>query len=192
MTLASGADGNGSVGLDERAPTRSGTLRFAGATHPGLMRERNEDRLHIDAARGLLVVVDGMGGEAAGEVAAETALARLVERLERRSGTPEDRVREAIVSANNDIARLGRQNPAWEGMGCVLTLALVENGIVTVGHVGDSRLYRLRDGTLEKITHDHSPIGIREDRGEMSERDAMHHPRRNEVYRSVGSQPRNG
>lgn len=192
MTLPSGADGTSTVVLDERAATRSGTLRFAGATHPGLMRERNEDRLHIDAARGLLVVVDGMGGAAAGEVAAETALARLIERLERRSGTPEDRVREAIVSANNEIARLGGLNPAWEGMGCVLTLALVENGIVTVGHVGDSRLYRLRDGTLEKITHDHSPIGIREDRGEMSERDAMRHPRRNEVYRSVGSQPRNG
>src|SRR5215475_1796680 len=184
MTLPSGADGN--VVLDERAATRLGTLRFAGATHPGLMRERNEDRLHIDAARGLLVVVDGMGGEAAGEVAAETALARLVERLERRSGTPEDRVREAIVSANNDIARLGRQNPAWEGMGCVLTLALVENGIVTVGHVGDSRLYRLRDGALQKVTHDHSPIGMREDLGELSEVDAMRHPRRNEVYRAVG------
>jgi serine/threonine protein phosphatase PrpC len=189
MTLPSGADGNGSEVLDERAATRSGTLRFAGATHPGLMRERNEDRLHIDAARGLLVVVDGMGGAAAGEVAAETALARLIERLERHTGSPDDRVREAIVSANNDIARLGRQNPAWEGMGCVLTLALVENGVVTVGHVGDSRLYRLRDGTLEKLTHDHSPIGMREDLGELSEDDAMHHPRRNEVYRAVGAQP---
>jgi PPM family protein phosphatase len=189
MTLPSGANGSGSVVLDERAATRSGAWRFAGATHPGLVRERNEDRLHIDAERGLLVVVDGMGGAAAGEVAAETALARLVERLERPTGTPEDRVREAIVSANNDIARLGRQNPAWEGMGCVLTLALIENGVVTVGHVGDSRLYRLRDGTLEKVTHDHSPIGMREDLGELSEEDAMRHPRRNEVYRAVGAQP---
>jgi PPM family protein phosphatase len=190
MTLPSRADANGIVVLDEQAPAGSGVVRFAGATHPGLVRERNEDRLHIDAARGLLVVVDGMGGEAAGEVAAETALARLLERLERRNGSPEDRVREAIVSANNEIARLAREHPEWEGMGCVLTLALVEKGVVTVGHVGDSRLYRFHAGGLDKVTHDHSPIGIREDQGELSEGDAMRHPRRNEVYRSVGAEPR--
>ena len=190
MTLPSRADGNGIVVLDERAPARAGSLRFAGASHPGLVRERNEDRLHLDAGRGLLVVVDGMGGAAAGEVAAETALHGLLERLERRGGEPEDRVREAIASANDEIARLARQNPAWEGMGCVLTLALIEKGVVTVGHVGDSRLYRLHAGRLEKVTHDHSPVGIREDHGELSEREAMRHPRRNEVYRSVGTEPR--
>src|SRR5437867_11610438 len=118
MTLPKRADANGVVVLDEQAPARSGVVRFAGASHPGLVREHNEDRLHIDAARGLLVVVDGMGGEAAGEVAAETALSRLLERLERRDGTPEDRVREAIASANLECERLGRENPAWEGVGC--------------------------------------------------------------------------
>ena len=190
MTLPSRADANGIVVLDEQAPARSGAVRFAGATHPGLVRERNEDRLHIDVARGLLVVVDGMGGQAAGEVAAETSLTRLLDRLERRSGSPEDRVRQAITSANNEVARLARENPAWEGMGCVLTLALVEKGIVTVGHVGDSRLYRFHAGNFDKVTHDHSPIGMREDQGELSEDDAMRHPRRNEVYRSLGSELR--
>ena len=190
MTLPNGTDAGGIVVLDERAPARAGALRYAGASHPGLVRERNEDRLYIDAARGLVIVVDGMGGQAAGEVAAETALARLLERLRGRNGPPEDRVREAIASANNEIARLGRENPAWEGMGCVLTVALVEKGVVTVGHVGDSRLYRLHAGHLDKLTHDHSPIGMREDHGELSEREAMHHPRRNEVYRSVGAEPR--
>jgi PPM family protein phosphatase len=190
MTLPSRVDANGIVVLDEQAPTRSGAVRFAGATHPGLVRERNEDRLHIDAARGLLVVVDGMGGQAAGEVAAETALTRLLDRLERRSGSPEDRVREAITSANNEIAKLARDNPPWKGMGCVLTLALIEKGVVTVGHVGDSRLYRFHAGKFDKVTHDHSPIGVREDQGELSEGDAMRHPRRNEVYRSLGAGPR--
>ena len=190
MTLPSRADAGGIVVLDERAPARAGAVRFAGASHPGLVRDRNEDRLHIDAGRGLLIVVDGMGGQAAGEVAAEAALARLIERLERRDGAAEDRVREAIASANNEIAKLARENPAWEGMGCVLTLALVEKGLVTVGHVGDSRLYRLHAGALDKLTHDHSPIGMREDEGELSERDAMRHPRRNEVFRSIGAQPR--
>jgi PPM family protein phosphatase len=190
MTLPSRTDANGIVVLEEEAPARSGSLKLAGASHPGLVRERNEDRLLIDAARGVLAVVDGMGGAAAGEVAAETALGKLVERLAQRRGTPEDRVREAITAANNEIARLARENPEWEGMGCVLTLALVERGVVTVGHVGDSRLYRLHAGRVDKLTHDHSPIGVREDQGELSERDAMHHPRRNEVYRSVGAEPR--
>src|SRR5882757_7804782 len=125
MTLPSRADPSGIVVLDERAPAHSGAARFSGASHPGLVRERNEDRLHIDAARGLLVVVDGMGGQAAGELAAETALARLLERLERRGGSAEDRVREAIAAANNEITQLARENPEWQGMGCVLTLALV-------------------------------------------------------------------
>jgi len=190
MTLPSQVDANGIVVLDEQAPARSGAVRFAGASHPGLVRERNEDRLHIDAARGLVVVVDGMGGQAAGDLAAETALTRLLERLERRIGSPEDRVREAIASANNEITRLARENPAWKGMGCVLTLALIEKGVVTVGHVGDSRLYRFHAGKFDKVTHDHSPIGVREDQGELSEGDAMRHPRRNEVYRSLGAGPR--
>lgn len=187
MTLPNRADTSGIVVLDDQA--RNGALRLAGASHPGLVRERNEDRLHIDAARGLLIVVDGMGGEAAGEVAADTALAALIEHLERGHGSAEERVRDAIASANNAIERLAREQPEWQGMGCVLTLAVIEDGQVTVGHVGDSRLYRLRAGTIEKMTHDHSPVGMREDQGEISEPDAMRHPRRNEVYRAVGLAP---
>ena len=73
-------------------------------------------------------------------------------------------------------------------MGCVLTLAVIEDGMVTVGHVGDSRLYRLGADGIVKVTRDHSPIGMREDEGELSEADAMRHPRRNEIYRSVGAE----
>jgi PPM family protein phosphatase len=71
----------------------------------------------------------------------------------------------------------------------VLTLVLLQNGTLTAGHVGDTRLYKMRAGTLRKLTHDHSPIGEREDRGELTESEAMRHPRRNEVYRDVGSEP---
>jgi serine/threonine protein phosphatase PrpC len=69
-----------------------------------------------------------------------------------------------------------------------MTVAVAENGRATIGHVGDSRLYKIRRGEIRKITHDHSPVGEREDRGEISEAEAMRHPRRNEVYRDVGSQ----
>jgi len=72
----------------------------------------------------------------------------------------------------------------------VLTLALVENGEITIGHVGDSRLYLVWDGAIRKLTSDHSPVGEAEEAGELSEEQAMRHPRRNEVFRVVGSHPR--
>jgi len=73
-------------------------------------------------------------------------------------------------------------------MACVLTLAVVEDGAAVIGHVGDSRLYEIRGGAIRKLTHDHSPVGVREDAGELSEIEAMIHPRRNEVFRDVGSE----
>ena len=74
-------------------------------------------------------------------------------------------------------------------MACVLTVVVVDDGRAVVGHVGDTRLYKLRGGAIEKVTRDHSPVGEREDAREISELDAMRHPRRNEVYRDVGSEP---
>ena len=162
-------------------------VRAAGDTHPGLQREVNEDRFHVDVARGLFMVVDGVGGQAAGGKAADLAIALLRARLERETGTIEDRVREAITVANNEIRRMASLRPEWRGMACVLTVAVVDEGRAVVGHVGDTRLYKLRGGSIEKITRDHSPVGEREDAHELSEVEAMRHPRRNEVYRDVGS-----
>ena len=164
-------------------------IAAAGATDAGLQREVNEDRFHIDEARGLFIVIDGVGGQAAGGKAADVALAMLRGRLERETGPIAERVREAIAVANNEIYRLASTRPEWDGMACVLTIAVVKDGMATIGHVGDTRLYRLRDGFIEKITRDHSPVGEREDACELSEFEAMRHPRRNEVYRDVGSEP---
>ncbi|MDP9052788.1 MAG: protein phosphatase 2C domain-containing protein, partial [Acidobacteriota bacterium] len=165
-------------------------LRFAAATDPGKRRSNNEDRYHVDPERGIYVVIDGVGGHAAGETAASVAVDVIRERLERQTGTPSERIREAITLANNEILRLSRIRPEWNGMACVLTVALVEDDLVTVGHVGDSRLYLLQPGEIKKITHDHSPVGEREDRGEISEAEAMRHSRRNEIFRDVGSAER--
>jgi len=162
-------------------------LRCAGDTHPGLVRSNNEDRFHFDSDRGIFLVVDGVGGHAAGEKAADVAVTMLRSRLERETGSAADRIREAIAVANNEIFRLARANPDWSGMACVLTAAVLENGSAVIGHVGDSRLYKIRGGRIQKITHDHSPIGEREDSHDLTETDAMRHPRRNEVYRDVGS-----
>ena len=163
--------------------------RVAGDTHPGLQREINEDRFHYDPARGIFMVVDGVGGHAAGEQAADIAVSMLRARLERETGPVPDRIREAITIANNEIHRRASLRPEWKGMACVLTVAIVENGRATVGHVGDTRLYKLRQGRVAKVTLDHSPVGEREDSNELSEAEAMRHPRRNEVYRDVGSEP---
>jgi serine/threonine protein phosphatase PrpC len=173
-------------------------MRAAGSTNPGLQREVNEDRFYADAARGLFMVIDGVGGQAAGGKAADTAAGMLKTRLERATAPAlgerseskgiASRLREAIAIANNEIHRLARLRTEWNGMACVLTAVLVHNGSATVGHVGDTRLYKLRRGRIEKITRDHSPVGEREDAREISEQDAMQHPRRNEVYRDVGSE----
>ena len=164
-------------------------LRAAGDTHPGLQRSENEDRFHYDPTRGIFLVVDGVGGHAAGEQAADTAVTMLRARLERETGPVDDRIREAITIANNEIHRRASLRPEWKGMGCVLTVAVVDNGGVTVGHVGDTRLYKLRRGEIVKVTRDHSPVGEREDAHQLSEAQAMRHPRRNEVYRDVGAEP---
>lgn len=164
------------------------TLLAAAGSHAGLQRDNNEDRFHCDAQRGIFMVIDGVGGQAAGEKAAETALTMIRARLERETGHPAERVREAITLANNEIFRLAATEPSWAGMACVLTVALVRDGTVTVGHVGDTRLYAFTRGSIAKVTHDHSPVGEREDRGDLDELEAMRHPRRNEIYRDVGSQ----
>ncbi len=158
------------------------------ATDTGFVRSNNEDRIYVDDGRGFYLVVDGMGGQEAGEQAAAIAVERIRARLERQTGTVEQRIREAITLANNSIFETAQNKPEWQGMACVLTAAVIEDGQVTIGHVGDSRLYLLKRGAIEKITHDHSPVGEREDRGEITEAEAMNHPRRNEVYRDVGSQ----
>jgi PPM family protein phosphatase len=167
------------------------SLFSAAASDTGLRRENNEDRYHCDPAAGLFMVIDGVGGQAAGEKAAETALSMLRARLERETGAPAERLREAITLANNEVHRLGGLQPEWEGMACVLTVALVADGRLVAGHVGDTRLYVFEDGGVQKVTHDHSPVGEREDRGELPEPDAMRHPRRNEIFRDVGSEAHN-
>ena len=82
-----------------------------------------------------------------------------------------------------------RSDARLSGMSCVLTVAVLDGGKVTVGQVGDSRLYALAPGDIRKVTPDHSPVGAREDAGDLSELEAMRHPRRNEIFRDVGSSP---
>ena len=160
------------------------------ATDTGLVRERNEDRYWIDAEHGVFLVVDGVGGHAAGELAAETAVNEIRASLREGGSDSEERVRTAIWRANQRIFELAGQGEERRGMACVLTLAVVEEDEVTIGHVGDSRLYLIWKGAIRKLTPDHSPVGESEDSGELTEHEAMLHPRRHEVFRDVGSHSR--
>src|SRR5947209_10515292 len=162
-------------------------FRAAGASDAGRKRTENADRILVDAERGIFLVVDGLGGHAAGERAAEIAVEIIHTRLNRQTVTLEQRIREAFALANSAILREAERNPELSGMACVATLAVIEDDSVTVGHIGDSRCYVLEPGTIRKITHDHSPIGEQEDAGRLTEEEAMRHPRRNEVFRDLGN-----
>jgi serine/threonine protein phosphatase PrpC len=162
-------------------------LLVGGHSDVGRKRTENEDRFFIDAPRGIFLVVDGLGGHAAGERAAEIAVDIISTRLSRRTGASDKRIQEAFALASTQIFEAASRHSEWAGMACVATVALIEEGQVTVGHVGDSRLYLLTPGKMEKITRDHSPVGELEDSQKLSEDAAMRHPRRSEVYRDLGS-----
>jgi serine/threonine protein phosphatase PrpC len=162
-------------------------LSAAARTHPGRVRLNNEDLPVLDAARGVFGVIDGIGGQAGGEVAAATARDVILQRLARPIGTPAERVREAIAIANNEIYRRAATSAELAGMGCVITLAIVSEGRLTIGHVGDTRLYKIRPDSVRKLTRDHSPVGELEDAGALAEPEAMRHARRHEVFRDVGT-----
>jgi serine/threonine protein phosphatase PrpC len=164
-------------------------LAAAAASDPGRQRGNNEDRVLASPELGIFAVIDGVGGESAGEVAADIALEVLQARLSRRTTDLGRLVREAIALANRQIYERAKHDPHLSGMACVLTVAVLDGPLATIGHVGDSRLYALSVGEIKKVTLDHSPVGLREDAGELSEEEAMRHPRRNEIFRDVGSAP---
>jgi serine/threonine protein phosphatase PrpC len=164
--------------------------RSATASDPGRMRLENQDRAYVDDELGIFLVVDGLGGHAAGGKAADTAVDVIRAEMARPGGDARERIRGAITLANNRIFEAAAENETWRGMACVLTLAMISGDKVIVGHVGDSRLYLTWNGAIRKLTQDHSPVGEREDAGELTEAEAMAHPRRHEVFRDVGSRRR--
>lgn len=163
-------------------------LVHAAGTHPGLVRQGNEDLFICNPREGIYAVIDGVGGEEGGEEAARIASGILQSRLAHPTATVRQRLREAITLANNEIFKVARATPARSRMSCVLTVVVVDGDRLVVGHVGDSRLYLLRRGEISQLTIDHSPVGELERRGALSEIEAMRHPRRSEIFRDVGSE----
>jgi len=167
------------------------TPRHAAATHVGRVRQSNEDRFYADEGAGIFVVADGMGGHAAGEVAAEIASTLIGKRLSAAADTSEmaelaTALEAAIAEADQRILDRARSDPACSGMGTTVTALCTRPDSYVVGHVGDSRAYRLRDGRLERITRDHTLVQQEVDRGTLTDEQARTHPRSNILTRALG------
>ncbi|KXX65054.1 PP2C family protein-serine/threonine phosphatase [Marichromatium gracile] len=137
-------------------------LEYAWQTDCGRVRAHNEDAVGVHPALGLIVVADGVGGASAGEVASRTAVETIAERFRRHPSPRHDAertrlfVEAAIEEANIAIWRHANTNPGCAGMGTTVVLGVLGPGWMVAAHVGDSRLYRLRDGVLEQLSRDHS------------------------------------
>ena len=152
---------------------------FAGGTDPGRRRRRNEDSYVIDPP--LFAVADGMGGAQAGEVASKLAAGAVKEH-----GAD---VESLVQEANRRVHQRSLEDPNTSGMGTTLTVAAVEDGVVSIGHVGDSRAYLVRDGNLEQLTEDHSLVGELMRTGKLSAEEAGSHPQRSMITRALGTDP---
>ncbi|MBR5282419.1 MAG: serine/threonine-protein phosphatase [Alistipes sp.] len=166
---------------------------YYGDTNIGNIRPKNEDAFVLKEVWGsthlLAVVVDGVGGNGGGDVAADLAVRCISEHLYESKQTTYslDALQAAVIFANNSIYAQ-HYNPWLSNMSCVLTATLInlETGKMDVCHIGDTRLYMLKNSVLAKITSDHSLVGPLEESGEYTEEQAMKHPQRNIITRSVG------
>jgi serine/threonine protein phosphatase PrpC len=158
-------------------------VEVAHLSDTGRIRHHNEDRSL--ASPRVLVVADGMGGAKAGEVAAQMA----VDAVGRLVGpVHEGDVRSAVERANRAIRRLATDDPDKSGMGTTLTAAMLDDGRLDVVHVGDSRAYLWRDGTLQQVTEDHSVVAELVRRGSITREEAETHPHRNVITRALGAE----
>jgi serine/threonine protein phosphatase PrpC len=161
-------------------------VEYAGASDVGRQRESNEDALFV--APPLFAVADGMGGARAGEVASDLATKAFEEHGES-AEPPERQLTELAQEANRRIHDLASRDESLRGMGTTLTGAMVSDHDVAIGHVGDSRAYRLREGTLEQLTSDHSLVAELERSGQISPEAAEHHPQKSIITRALGPEP---
>lgn len=179
-------------------------MRVGSGTDPGKVRTHNEDALFTDADNGLLVVADGMGGHKAGDVAskmtvqavAEAFVATSEERtpsgrwsLFKRKQTVKDRLVDAMKRANRVVLDTARRRPECKGMGTTVVATCLDEGVLYFAHVGDSRIYRLRDGELEQLTEDHSLLNEYLRMGVIKNENASRFPYKNIIVRALGLSP---
>jgi PPM family protein phosphatase len=183
--------------------TLRGKIRSVGQTDVGRIREHNEDTIGADGDIGLFVLADGMGGYNAGEVASgiavKTIMSLVKEAVERQDLTIGDResrlsrpsivLRDAIMRANKIIYQTAKTQAQCEGMGTTIVACMFFDNRISIAHVGDSRLYRLRSNRFERLTLDHSLLQELVDRGFYSPEEAQRAANKNYVTRALGVEP---
>jgi protein phosphatase len=180
-----------------------GKIKFAEMTDTGKVRDHNEDAIASNYDMGLLVLADGMGGYNAGEVASGIAVQTVTD-LAAEGANREERndidpttglmrqtivLRDAVSRANKIIFQTAQSQTHCEGMGTTLVAAMFYDNKISIAHVGDSRAYRLRNGTFDQLTMDHSLLQELVDRGFYSEEEAQRSTNRNYVTRALGVEP---
>ncbi len=171
------------------------SLNFAAATDIGCKRDNNEDSFGYDAEQHIYVVCDGMGGNAAGEVASGMAVRALIEAFESQIGgssdggppTPiEERLLNSIIEANRTVREAAESNSELQTMGTTLVCACLDGGRIVIGNVGDSRAYRVRNGTCLQITLDHSLLDEQVRSGMLTPEEAAASSLQSVITRAVG------
>src|SRR5512144_2391636 len=176
-------------------------LDVASLSHPGMVRTHNEDTVFVDAEAGLAILADGMGGYNAGEVASGIAVNVVTNGLmpELRSGRELSKVdvqsglthaalllQQQIAAANKGIYEAAQTRPECAGMGTTIVAAVFHGNRVSIGHIGDSRCYRLRGEKFEQLTHDHSLLQEQIDSGQLTAEQAKYSLNKNLVTRALG------
>jgi serine/threonine protein phosphatase PrpC len=167
---------------------------FICRSDPGCVRPNNEDVVQADTGLGLALLADGMGGYNAGEVASRMAVA-VVHAALAASGPSTDpasaaeRLHQAVAQANRAVFDAGTTQPECLGMGTTLVVAWFQGARLSLGHIGDSRGYRWRDGRLEPLTRDHSPLQAQLDAGLITAEQAARSPQRHLITRALGLGP---
>jgi PPM family protein phosphatase len=169
------------------------TIIFRGRTDVGLVRPNNEDTFLIDDNCAYCLVADGMGGAAAGETASrlfeQSAREVFSDYAKAADQQVMDRVQAVFQIANNRILDHVVRHPAHQGMGCTAELLAFSSAGFIIGHMGDSRTYRFRQGNLKQLTKDHSLVQEHIDKGLITPEQARHHSMRNIILRAVGVRP---
>jgi PPM family protein phosphatase len=177
---------------------------FAAKSHTGRIRKNNEDYFYIPVQsksrensstpllQNVMIIADGMGGHAAGEVASAAAVAGLVHYFSENWATgklenADGMIRSAVNHANSDIFLMSQQTVSLRGMGTTLTAALIYEDEALIGHVGDSRAYLYSGGTINQLTKDHTYVAHLVESKEITPEEAIVHPKRNVIMRAVGT-----
>lgn len=166
----------------------------AAKSHIGLVRQMNQDSFAIHDTlqpMSLVVVADGMGGASAGEVASRIAVEKVLQTVDGATvddfANPEELLLQAVDEANQEICKVAATTPGYLGMGTTVVAVLADSSSIVIAHAGDSRAYGLIGGQFQQLTADHSLVAELVRRGQLTEREALNHPQRHIVTRSLGT-----